>query len=386
MSIELTDYIDFVELEKPEEHQLLSNELFSKSITINTENSKVGNIEQFDLVILGVPEDRNSFNKGAALAPNQIRGELYKLISPSVKLKICDLGNLKPGNTYNDTYVALKEVIWHMLNANLNIVLIGGTQELTLPVFQAFEDYQDKINLVVFDSRIDSVKNSLNPTADSYLFELLLKKKKLFKFVNVGHQSYLTEKQNIEFVNKLFHHTIRLGEIKNNLQKIEPIIRDSEIVSFDISSVRQSDAPAHFRSSPNGFFAEEACQIARYAGMGDLVRLFGLFETNAKKDINNQTSSLVGQMIWHYIEGLEYKIQETPEPDDIYFKTFIVGHTDLDYDMTFYKSMKTERWWLEVPYSDKKETVIISCSHDDYLSACNHEVPDLWWKTFQKLS
>jgi arginase family enzyme len=276
--------------------------------------------------------------------------------------------------------------MYQLLCDNLIVVLIGGTQELTLHAFHAFENYQEKINLTVFDSRIDSHKEALKSTSDSYLFELLLKKGKLFKFVHAGHQAYLTDKHNLELINKLFHHAIRLGEVRTDLRKIEPVIRDTDLLSFDISCVRQSDAPGYFRPTPNGFYAEEACQISRYAGTGDNVRAFGIFEINTRIDINNHTAAVAAQMIWHFIDGVECRIIENPSDLDSNFKTFIVGHTDLDYDMTFYKSMNTERWWLEIPSIKGEEPVIISCSNDDYQLACNHEVPDIWWKNFQKLS
>lgn len=384
--MDLSDYLDPVELDKPEQYVLHSDELFPRTISINTASKELEDLSQYDIALLGVPEERNSANKGTALAPDNIRGELYKLISPVNQLKLIDLGNLKAGNTYTDTYFALRDVVYQLLCNNLTLVLIGGSQDLTAPVFQAFENYQDKINLVTIDAKIDAHKESLTSNSDSYLVELLLKKNKLFKFVNLGHQSYLTEKHNLELVNKLFHDAIRLGEVRANIQLAEPILRDADIVSFDIGAIRQGDSPAHIRHSPNGFYAEEGCQISRYAGIGDRLRCFGVFEMNAKFDQNNHSAALAAQMIWHFIDGVECRTIEIPESENSNFKTFIVGHTDLDHDMTFYKSMVTERWWLEVPDITNQNVIIIACSPADYDLACNHEVPDLWWKTFQKLN
>lgn len=381
----LLDYIDPVELDKPEEYHIASDELLSRKITIHTPSFNTDDLSRFQLAILGAPEDRNSFNKGASLAPDRIRSELYKLVSPVSKTSIIDLGNLKAGNTFNDTYVALKEVVYRLLCDNIIVVLIGGTQELTLPAFQAFENYQEKINLTVFDSRIDSQKAALRPNADSFVFELLLKKRKLFRFVHAGHQAYLTEKHSLELLNKLFHEAIRLGEVRSDLKKIEPVLRDTDLVSFDMGCIRQSDSPGHFRPSPNGFYAEEACQLARYSGGGDQVRLFGVFESNPRFDQHEQSAALAAQLIWHFIEGVEHRCPETPNSEDNDFKTFIVGHSDLDYDMVFYKSQKTERWWLEIPNLKGEAPLVVSCSHDDYVAASNHEVPNLWWKYFQKL-
>jgi hypothetical protein len=43
------------------------------------------------------------------------------------------------------------------------------------------------------------------------------------------------------------------------------LLRDADLVSFDISAVKQSEAPASRFASPNGLAAEDACQLARYA-------------------------------------------------------------------------------------------------------------------------
>lgn len=382
--MEFFDFIDPVELEKPDEYYLKKKNLFSHKIDVYTQNSEIRDLSEYEIAILGVPEDRNSHNKGAALSPDKIRAELYRLVENETKLKIIDLGNLKQGNTYSDTYVALKEIIGYLLGNNLSIVLIGGTQDLTLPVFQAFENYQQKINLTCIDSRIDAEVDAIDLNSESYLLEILLKKKKLFKFVNVGHQAYFTEKSSIDLLSKLFHDAIRLGEIRNDLKMIEPVLRDSDIISLDIGAIRQSDAPGYFRPSPNGFYAEEACQIARYVGLGEKVRFFGIFESNARFDQNNHSAALVAQMIWYFIDGFYCRSNEIPSDNSSNFQTFIVAHEDLNEDMIFYRSQKTDRWWLEIHNPKNEDNIIVACSHNDYLTACNHEVPDIWWKTHQK--
>ncbi len=61
----------------------------------------------------------------------------------------------------------------------------------------------------------------------------------------------------------------RLGHIQSKLEEAEPILRNADILSFDISAIRQSDAPACATTTPNGLYGEEACQVMRYAGMSD---------------------------------------------------------------------------------------------------------------------
>jgi arginase family enzyme len=382
----LLDFVDPVGLDKPDEHLISSPGILGKNIDIHTPGFEIGELSNYDLAILGVPEDRNSLNKGASLAPEKIRAQLYQLQKIDGTKKILDLGNLKQGNTFNDTYIALKEVLQTLISHNVVSIIIGGTQDLTIPAFQTFEAIKSNINLVTIDRTIDIIKDSVNTSAESYLTEILFKKRRLFKYCNLGHQLYLTDKHNLDLINKLYYDAYRLGDIRSDISIIEPMLRDSDLVSFDISAIRQSDAPAFFNPSPNGFYSEEACQLARYSGLSDMVSMFGLFEVNPKFDNRLQTSTLAAQMIWHFLDGYSCRSVEIPSSENKNFKTFIVGNSDLDYEITFYKSTKTERWWMEVQNPKTNKPVIISCSYADYLVACEHEVPNLWWKSYQKLS
>jgi len=56
----------------------------------------------------------------------------------------------------------------------------------------------------------------------------------------------------------------------------------------------------------------------------------------------------------------------------------------------FVKSKKTDRWWMQVPYptggSRNERSHLVPCSYEDYKIAVSGEMPDLWWRTYQKLS
>ena len=67
-------------------------------------------------------------------------------------------------------------------------------------------------------------------------------------------------------------------------------------------------------------------------------------------------------------------------------KTFIISHDNMDHEITFYKSLKSERWWMSVPNLKNNKKIILACSHEDYTQACIHEIPDVWWKAFQRIN
>jgi arginase family enzyme len=380
----LNNYFNPVELDKPENTEILSDSVLGRNIRINTVSTPIDEISNYKIAILGIPEDRNSSNKGVSLAPDNIRTKLYQLYKINDKLKIIDLGNLKEGNTYNDTYYGLRDVLIELLNNQVISVIMGGTQDLTYAGYLAFEHYKNNVNLITVDSVIDLDENRFD--AKSFLSRIILNNEKIFKYVNLAHQQYLNDQRVLKKLESLFFDSLRLGLIRSDISMVEPILRDADILSFDICAIKQSDAPANYYASPNGLHADEACQIAKYSGLSDSVSSFGIYELNPVYENNNQTASLAAQIIWYFIEGYSVRKIENPLSDNKNFKIFIVSHKDMEYELTFYKSMITNRWWMSVPKADSSNPLIIACSHDDYEQACKHEIPDLWWKSYQRIN
>lgn len=380
----LNNYFNPVELDKPEDAEIQSDSIFGKNIKVNTPSTPIDEISNYNIAIMGIPEDRNSSNKGVSLAPDNIRAKLYQLYKINDKLKIIDLGNLKEGNTYNDTYYGLRDVLIELLNNQVISIIIGGTQDLTYANYLAFEHYKSNINLITVDSVIDIDLNESIFNAKSYLSKILINNKKIFKYVNLAHQLYLNDQRVLKHLNSLSFDSLRLGLIRSDISIVEPVLRDADILSFDICAVKQSDAPANQYASPNGLHAEEACQIAKYSGLSDSISSFGIYDLNPVYENNNQTVNLAAQIIWHFIEGYSVRKIENPLSDSKDFKVFIVSHKDMEFEITFYKSLITNRWWMAIPKANSSDHVIIACSHEDYQQACNHEIPDLWWKSYQR--
>jgi hypothetical protein len=58
----------------------------------------------------------------------------------------------------------------------------------------------------------------------------------------------------------------------------------------------------------------------------------------------------------------------------------------MEHTLTFYKSLVTDRWWMEVPDLKNGIPIMIACSVEEYQQACNHDIPELWWKAFQRIN
>jgi len=380
--MDLNNYFESVALNKPEKHFGAEDDVFGTHLHVNTPSNPIDEISNYQIAILGVPEDRNGLNNGTAEAPDRIREKLYPLCRVNDKTRIIDLGNLKSTPSAGDTYYGLRDVMLELLNNQVTGIILGGSQDLTYGAYLAYEQSKSPVNLVTIDSRINTGADAVS--AETYL-QSLWKSKKLFRYCNLGHQQYLVHNKHTAQLDKMGFESIRLGALRNNLTLAEPSLRDAHMVSFDIGSVRQSDAPATSFPSPNGLYAEESCQLSRYAGLGDHVSCFGIFEVNPGLDHHGQTTHLAAQMIWYFIEGFSQRRIENPSSGSSDFKVFIINHEDMEHELTFYKSQVTNRWWMDVPDVKSGKSFPVACTQEEYQQASNHDIPDLWWRTFQRI-
>ena len=336
------------------------------------------------IVLIGVEEDRNALEKGSAASPDKIREQLYSLNRIAPRFKVLDLGNVKIGKNPSDTYFALKDVCSYFLEMGTTVVVLGGSQDLTFGITKAFEDHF--FNLVTVDPKLDFQKGAKTIDSENYLNFVFEKHPNLFSHTTLGYQNYFTDALEISHVTELNSDTRRLGQIRYNMGEVEPYMRGADILSFDLNSVRQIEAPGQYFSSPNGFYAEEACQIAHYAGMADQMKIAGFFNLIPKLDRDMLSCKLMAQIIWHFLEGFHFKIVENPENRPHEFSEFIIEMDDIDLPLTFYQSRKTGRWWMKIYNQNDDTDHVFPCSQEDYDMAARYEIPDRWWRNIRKLN
>jgi arginase family enzyme len=360
---------------------------------VYTADNGFPDLEDIDVAILGVEEDRNASNNiGCCDAPDQVRGKLYHLFTGDFNARIADLGNIKRGHSPNDTYFAVTSVLSELLGAKILPVIIGGSQEITYFNYKAYENIGQIINIVSIDPEFDLGETEEEKfNSKSYLSRIILHQPNfLFNYTNIGYQTYFVDQDAIRLMKNLFFDAYRLGEVRANLQEVEPLVRNADLLTFDMSAIRFSDAPGNGNVGPNGFYGEEACQIIRYAGLSDKLTSIGFYEMNPSLDQRGQSSHLVAQMIWYFIDGFYKRKREFPYKDKDNFIKYIVKIEEHKEDIVFYKSNKSDRWWMEVncPLDVRmkyERHYLIPCSYKDYQTACENDIPDRWWQAYQKL-
>ena len=299
--ITLNDYFNPISIEKPDFEHLSGPAKFSHNIATHTDNSPIGDISKYKVAIIGVPEGRNSSGTGTEKSPDTIREKLYNLSRIPGKPKIIDLGNMKQGVTFADTLVGLTDVLTMLSEENVFPVIIGGSSALIPAIDRHFSQKKQPYTMVSVDSRIDFNTEKKEIDSNGYLYNIIYNhKSSVSHFINIGYQTYLNDYQVINRFLKKQYELIRIGDVRQSINLTEPLFRDSDVTVFDISAVRQSDAPGTNNPSPNGFYGEEICLLARYAGISDQLKVFGLFDVNPDFDIRFQTSGLAAQILWFF--------------------------------------------------------------------------------------
>jgi formiminoglutamase len=335
-------------------------------------------IDDASIFIVGCGEMRGQdANIEYSNAPNIVRSHFYKMYDWHQPLRIADIGNIVKGNTLGDTRAALNFVLAFLHNAGKTVLVIGGSHDITMCQYHAFAEKKEIIDVSVIDMLID-LKEEENLAHDNFLYPMLTDSPNYIRHFNLmGFQSFYTNPTMIETLDRLHFDCHRLGKVREDLNEMEPILRYTDLMSFDINAVRHSDAPCNHSSSPNGLHGDEACQLARYAGMSDKCCSFGIYGYNPDNDVHDMTARLYSQMMWYFIDGVYYKMHEADFADKTLFNDYHVNMSGQE--VLFTQSKRTNRWWMQLPNKQ-----YIPCTRKDYLQAANNEIPERWFREMER--
>ena len=356
VKFEIIDYVN----------NLDNNQLGSK-LKINGRDN-LNSFESLDIVIFSVNEYRfNSAIRKSFNANKDFRKKLYSLYYGNWDLNIYDFGDLENGNLVSDTQFALSKILDFFSKNKILVITIGGSQNLLFDIYSSLKETLQKINLVSVDNKIDFSNNN-----ESFLHKIIMdENNKLANFSNIGYQKHLTSVPENKLLDKMYFESINLGKIKSNVTEAEPVLRDSDIVSFNINSVKAGELNnAH--QYPNGLSSYELCSLSRFSGLSSRVNIVSYFE-NWDLSIMN---SLLAESAWYVIDGYATRINENPLNDT---NDFIYYHIELDnYKFKFYRSKLSDRWWVEFLNDEiiSIEKDIISCTFDDYNNCKNSVIPE----------
>ena len=372
---DLQDFLTTIPVHELNDDKGYTDGQLAKHIAIY--ENQLPDITEADIVFVGVNETRGSgaFDNTISAA-DAIRKQLYQLHYWHTDVIIADIGNIKTGATLNDSYAAVKTVIAELLRMKKTVVILGGSHDITLAQYFAYKELQQIVEATCIDATIN-LKGENPLRSENFLLEMLTGEPNLVKHYNhIGFQSYFVHPRMLETMDKLRFDCYRVGAARENLEEMEPVIRNTHLLSFDISAIKYSDSPAS-TESPNGFTGEEACMLARFAGLSDKVNSFGIYGYLPQQDINELSAKQISQMLWYFIDGKNRSKQEASIEDRNYFNEYHTSFNEVE--SVFLQSKKTGRWWMQLP--NKK---IIPCSYNDYVQASRNEIPERWLRAQER--
>jgi arginase family enzyme len=368
--------------------EILAPGVLGKQIEAHIRKGELPSLHQVKFALLGIQENRNDENYlGETIHFDTVRKSLYGLYPGNWSEKMVDLGDIEAGESIQDTYFAVKTVVEALLVNNIIPIILGGSQDLLYAHYRAYDERGEMINLVNIDHRFDLGDAEHPITNKSYVGKIIVDKPyNLFNYSVLGYQSYFNPPAEIALMDKLYFDAYRLGTVTKDITEVEPILRDADIVAMDVSAIKSGEMSYKYHNSPNGFDSREICAIARYAGISNRVSSFGLYELKEFSGAES-AATLVAQIIWYFMEGVNFRIDDEDFSNENFYKTYQVPvHDEI---LTFKKSNKTGRWWIELPFISNvnnklKRQTLLPCTYGEYLSATNQEIPERWFKARQK--
>ena len=344
---------------------------------IMTQQDEDFDIAAADIVIVGVKETRGNGNaEKENNAADIIRKQLYRLHYWHTDIKIADAGNIEVGATITDSYAAVRTVLEELYRLNKTVVILGGSHDVTLAQYHAYRILNKVVEATCVDAAINLKGESMVP-AENFLMEMFTGEPNILKHYNhIAFQSYFVHPRMLQTIDKLRFDCYRLGHVQQDIEEMEPVLRNSNMLSFDVNAIKYSDAPTN-KNCPNGLTGVEACMLTRFAGMSNNLSSLGMYGYNPKEDTAEITAKQIAQMLWYFIDGRHKMAQESALEERQNFIEYHIVFAELD--TLFLQSKRTNRWWMQLPNGK-----FIACSHNDYLTAGKNELPERWLRVQER--
>jgi len=371
----LSDFLTPVSIASIMQDEAFKDNQLGKHILIH--ETTLPDISLADLVLVGCSEMRGAGPSHAnSTAADCIRKELYQLFHWHSDVLLADLGNVKTGATLQDSYACMRTVVKELIEAGKKVLIIGGSHDNTLAQYHAYGAMNRIIDATVVDAKINLDMEGVTPE-DIFLVEMFTGMPNYLRhYTHIGFQSYFMHPDMLEMIDKLRFDCFRVGKVKESIEQMEPAIRNSHMLSFDIAAIQHAHAPAN-RITPNGFNGEEACTLMQYAGMSNHCSSIGLYGYHPDYDLHYITAKQMAQMIWYLMDGIRSGKEEASLEHTHEFNQFSMAFAEVS--TTFLQSKRSGRWWMQI-----NEQSYIACSYQDYLTACNNEIPEAWLRAVER--
>ena len=284
--------------------------------------------EDFKIVLIGFPYDegavRNGGRAGSASGPDEIRRAFYKLTPTKstalndATMRIFDAGNFVTNLKLDDALSALCDAVTYLLRHGHMPIVLGGSNDLSYANFSACHAVIRNCGAINIDSHLD-VRDYSKGINSGTPYRMLLDSRELAgkNFAEYGIQEFINSRGHLAYASEHEVQVYTLTQIharKNSesfMQAYRTVSENTEgvYVSFDIDSVRSSDAPGVSAPTPTGLTAEEILECAYLAGTEEKTAMMDVCEFNPKFDVDGHTAKLAAMIVANFLAGIANRIK-----------------------------------------------------------------------------
>ena len=280
------------------------------------EISALNNYEDSAVVILGCPQDegvrRNGGRVGAALAPEAIRRQFYKLTTFGITVQIFDLGDTVIKDSLEETHELHTKIVESVLRDGKKLIVLGGGNDVSYADGCAMANVFGSKNWLGFnidahfDVRADQPRNSGTPYRQLLDGKLIAPE----KFYEMGYQPQSNSQVYYDYLRRTGVRALSLHELGSVglLPTFQRVLENTEhsavFWGFDVDAVNAADAPGVSAPSPLGLSGFDFCELAKSAGIHANTKIVEFTEVNPLFDVDNRTAKLVAAAMHEFIRVL----------------------------------------------------------------------------------
>jgi formiminoglutamase len=283
------------------------------------------NLSDANIILLGFPYDMgciiNNGHKGSNEGPDSFLKSLDK-IGPTLNLEfdidlrdliIYNYGNINNNLSLQNAHKLLTDTISTFPKYKIPFVIGGSNDQSYYNWKGLYNIYQEDIDVININAYLGINPCKNNNSHSGTPFRELLEdpnfKGQLFEFAVQGAQN---DTDLYKYTKSKGAKILWLSQIitdpEEEFRKILDQCKSNHIfVSFDIDSIKGSDAPGVSYPSPIGLSAENALRICYHSGLSPKVRMIDVSELNPEIE-NYRTPKLVAMMFYYFLLGYKRRI------------------------------------------------------------------------------
>ncbi len=304
-----------------------------------------------------------------------LRRYFYSLAPITTQNTVVDLGNVQITYDLSQTIALLQMILESLLEPGRLVVVLGGSQALTLAQMRAMQAQEMPIYYASVDKQLDALNANkiCRRNFNHHIFSEFLDY--LTHFVLIGAQQHwltIAEEQ-------VFHHfhfeRVHLAQLQKNIYSAEVALRNAHVLSVDFGCLRKSDASEVYESSVVGLTTEALCQIARFAGWAPEIQSVGFY--GWLPNAQGATMESAALTLWYLLQGFLFKPAIKSKEEMRCYRVMLKDHPVEE--LVFYEDVTYQRWWIELPNG-----AIIPCTYEAFEQAKQNQIPERWWLFYMK--